>query len=160
MANPDNCSVLLSHQMMVDGVLMKEKKDLIKTLNDETGVEESHLSVIRVIGSKIYTSKQTATDDGAGYGEVKEEMIQTDMNIDCDCQSDCECELQSFKNEWEEKWNPSIQEDEPGILTSGDAVTIMVEKALSYETDNPKFIIINRGGRKVESILSRRSSPF
>ena len=159
MTNPANCSVLLSHQMMVDGVLMKEKKDLIKTLNDETGVEESHLSVI-VIGSKIYTSKQTTTDDGAGYGEVKEEMIQTDMNIDCDCQSDCECELQSFKNEWEEKWNPSIQEDEPGILTSGDAVTIMVEKALSYETDNPKFIIINQGGRKVESINSRRSSPF
>ena len=84
---------------------MKEKKNLIKTLNDETGVEESHLSVIRVIGSKIYTSKQTTTDDGAGYGEVKEEIIQTDMNIDCDCQSDCECDLQNFKNEWEEKWN-------------------------------------------------------
>ena len=160
MTNPANCSVLLSHQMMVDGVLMKEKKDLIKTLNDETGVEESHLSVIRVIGSKIYTSKQTATDDGAGYGEVKEEMIQTDMNIDCDCQSDCECELQSFKNEWEEKWNPPIQKDESGILTPGDAVTIKVEKALSYETENPKFIIINQVGRKVESINSRRSSPF
>ena len=87
-------------------------------------------------------------------------MIQTDMNIDCDCQSDCECELQSFKNEWEEKWNPPIQEDEPGILTSGDAVTIIVEKASSYETENPKFITINQGGRKVESINSRRSSPF
>ena len=141
MANPTHHSVLLDHQMIVDGVLMQEKKDLTKTLNDETGVEESHLSIIRVIGSKIYTSKQTATDDGASYGEVKEEMIQTDMNIDCDCQSDCECELQSFKNEWEEKWNPSNLEDEPGIITSGDAFTIIVEKASSYETDNPKFIM-------------------
>ena len=145
-------------QKMVDGVLMKEKKNLIKTLNAETGVEESQLSIIRVIGKKIYTAKQAITDGGAGYGEEKEEMIQTDITMDC--VSDCECELQNFKNEWEEKWNPSIQEDEPGIITSGDAVTIIVEKALSYETDNPKFIIISRGGRKVESIHSRRSSPF
>ena len=147
--------------MIVDGVLMKEKKNLIKTLNAETGVEESQLSIIRVIGKKIYTAKQAITDGGAGYGEEKEEMIQTDNRSPCeDCDSDCECELQNFKNEWEEKWNPSIQEDEPGIITSGDAVTIIVEKALSYETDNPKFIIISRGGRKVESIHSRRSSPF
>ena len=146
--------------MIVDGVLMKEKKNLIKTLNDETGAEESHLSIIRFIGNRIYTAKQTITDDGVGYGEEKEEMIQTDTTMDCDCVSDCECELQNFKNEWEEKWNQSIQEDEPGILTSGDAVTITVEKALSYDIDNPKFIIINRGGRKVESIHSRRSSPF
>ena len=139
---------------------MKEKKTLIKTLNDETGVEESHLSLIRVIGKRIYTAKQTIIDDGAGYGEEKEEIIQTDITMDCNCISDCECELQNFKNEWEEKWNLSIQEDEPGILTSGDAVTIIVEKDLSYKTDNPKFIIINRGGRKVESIHSRRSSPF
>jgi hypothetical protein len=153
MANP-NCSVLLNHQMIVDGVSMQEKKELIKTLNDETGVEESHLSLVRVIGKRIYTAKQT--DDG----EEKEEMIQTDeMNMNCNCESNCECEIQNFKNEWEEKWNPSFQEDEPGILTSGDAVTIIVEKASSYETDL-KFIIINQVGRKVESINSRRSSPY
>ena len=133
---------------------MQEKKELIKTLNDETGVEESHLSLVRVIGKRIYTAKQT--DDG----EEKEEMIQTDeMNMNCNCESNCECEIQNFKNEWEEKWNPSFQEDEPGILTSGDAVTIIVEKASSYETDL-KFIIINQVGRKVESINSRRSSPY
>ena len=115
---------------------MQEKKDLIKTL--DTGVEESHLSLIRVFGNRIYTAKQTITDDGAGCGEEKEEMIQTDMdmNMDCNCDSDCECDLQNFKNDWEEKWNPSIQEDGPGSLTSGDAVTIIEEKASSYETDN------------------------
>ena len=108
MANPTHRSVLLDHQMIVDEVLMREKKDLTKTLNDETGVEESHLSHMRVIGDRSYTAKQSITDDGAGCGEGKEEMIETDMN---------ECELENFKNEWEEKWNPSIREDEPGILT-------------------------------------------
>ena len=126
----------------------------------KSGVEERQLNITRIIGNTIYTSKQTITDDGAGYGEEKEEIIQTDTKIDCDCQTDCECDLQNFKNEWEEKWNPPIQEDEPGILTSGDAVTIVVKKASSYDTENPKFIIINHVGRKIESINSRRSSPF
>ena len=86
-------------------------------------------------------------------------MIQTDMDMsmDCDCDSDCECELQNFKDIWEEKWNPSIREDEPGILTSGDAVTT-VTAVTTYETDNLKFQV--RVGRKVEFINSRRSSPF
>ena len=82
---------------------MREMKDLTKTLNDETGVEESHLTHTRVIGEKSYTSKQSITD-----GEKEEEIIDTDMD---------DSELENFKNEWEEKWNPSIQEDEPGILT-------------------------------------------
>ena len=103
MENPAHRSVLLDHQMIVDGVLMREMKDLTKTLNDETGVEESHLTHTRVIGEKSYTSKQSITD-----GEKEEEIIDTDMD---------DSELENFKNEWEEKWNPSIQEDEPGILT-------------------------------------------
>ena len=103
MANPAHRSVLLDHQMIVDGVLMRETKDLTKTLNDETGVEESHLTHTRVIGEKSYTSIQSIAD-----GEKEEEMIETDMN---------DSELENFKNEWEEKWYPSIQEDEPGLLT-------------------------------------------
>jgi hypothetical protein len=27
-----------------------------------------------------------------------------------------DCELEIFLNEWEEKWNPTIPEDEPGIF--------------------------------------------
>ena len=103
MANPAHRSILLDHQMIVDGVLMRERKDLTKTLNDETGVEESHLTHTRVIGERSYTAKQSITD-----GEEGEEMIETDMD---------DTELENFKNEWEEKWNPSIREDEPGILT-------------------------------------------
>ena len=82
---------------------MRERKDLTKILNDETGVEECHLTHTRVIGEKSYTSKQSITD-----GEKEEEMIETDMD---------DSELENFKNEWVEKWKPSIREDEPGILT-------------------------------------------
>ena len=103
MANPAHRSILLDHQMIVDGVLMRERKDLTKTLNNETGVEESYLTHTRVIGEKSYTAKQSITD-----GEEEEEIIETDMD---------DSELENFKNEWEEKWNPSIRDDEPGILT-------------------------------------------
>ena len=89
--------------MIVDGVLFKERKDLTKTLNDE-GVEESHLIHTRVIGERSYAAKKSITD----REEEEEEMIETDMD---------DSQLENFKNEWEEKWNPSIREDEPGILT-------------------------------------------
>ena len=82
---------------------MQEKKDLTSTLNDETGLEGSCLSHMRVIGERIYSSKHSIIDE-----DEKEEMIETDMNND---------ELEKFKNEWEEKWIPSIREDESGILS-------------------------------------------
>ena len=92
MANPTD-SISFEIKMIVDGVLFKERKDQTKTLNDETGVEESHLTHTRVIGERSYTTE--------------EEMIETDMD---------DFQLENFKNEWEEKWNPSIR-DEPWILT-------------------------------------------
>ena len=82
---------------------MQEKKDLTRTLNDETGLEESCLSHIRVIGERSYTSKSLITDE-----DEKEEMIETDMNNEG---------LEKFKNEWEEKWIPSIREADSGILS-------------------------------------------
>ena len=81
---------------------MQEKKGLTRTLNDETGLEESCLSHMRVIGERSYTLKHSITDE-----DEKEEMIETDMNNE---------ELEKFKNEWEEKWIPSIREAESDIL--------------------------------------------
>ena len=104
MANPAHRSILLDHQMIVDGVKMQERKDLTKTLNDETGLEESHLIHTRVIGERSYTAKQSITDREEG-----EEMIETDLD---------DSDLENFKNEWEDMWNPSIREDEPWILIS------------------------------------------
>ena len=106
MATPTHRSILLEHEMIVDGVLFKERKDLTKTLNDE-GVEAGHLIHTRVIGERSYvysyTAKQSITDR-----KEEEEIIETDMD---------DSQLENFKNEWEEKWNPSIREDEPWILT-------------------------------------------
>ena len=67
---------------------MQEKIDLIKTLDDETGVEESLETRMRVIGNKSYTDKVSITD-----GQEKEEII-TEMDDD---------ELENFKKEWKEK---------------------------------------------------------
>ena len=105
MANPANRSILLEYQMIVDGVLMQERKDLTTTVNDETGVKEIHLTHTKVIEEKSYTSKQSIID-----GEKKEEIIETDMN---------HSELENFKNEWEEKWNGNLStpQDESGPLT-------------------------------------------
>ena len=88
MANPPHRSILLDHRMIVDGVLMRERKDLTKILNDETGVEESNLILTRVIGERSYAAK--IINGG-------EELIETDLD---------DSELENFKNEWEEKWNP------------------------------------------------------
>ena len=49
MANPPTSLFLHDHQMIVDGVLMQEKIDLTKILNEETGVEESHLTRMKVM---------------------------------------------------------------------------------------------------------------
>ena len=81
-------STLLGHQMIVDGVLIRERKGLTKTLNDETGVEERNLILTRVIGERSYAAK--IINGG-------EELIETDLD---------DSELENFKNEWEEKWNP------------------------------------------------------
>ena len=100
--------VLLDHQMIVDGVVMRERKDLTKTLNGETGAEEWYLSHTRVIGDKSYTAKQSMTQvyqcpmakwSKWKVDEDKEELIETEMD---------DSELENFKNEWEE--NPTIRE--------------------------------------------------
>ena len=104
MANPIR-SILLDYQMIVDGVLLRERKDLTKTLNDETGIGEIHLNHTRFIGEKTYTSKRSINDR-----EKEEEVIETAMD---------HSELENFKKEWEEKWNrnKSIPQDESGPLT-------------------------------------------
>ena len=99
MANLTHLQFCFEFEMIVDGVLFKERKDL----TFDEGVEESHLIHTRVIGERSYIAKQSITDR-----EEEEEIIETDMD---------DSQLENFKNEWEEKWNPSIREDEPGILT-------------------------------------------
>ena len=53
-------------------------------------------------------SKIVGVEKCLSDGEENEEMIETEMD---------DGDLENFKKEWEEKWNPLIREDEPGILT-------------------------------------------
>ena len=94
MANPNHRLVLLDHQTIVDGVKMREMKVQTVLVNDETGVEEKYLSHTRIIGDRSYTVKKSVTDR-----RRSEETIETDMN---------DAELENFKLEWEEKWNPTM----------------------------------------------------
>ena len=130
MADPkfdQNRSVLIDHQIMkvelnlyynqmiVDGVLMQERKDLTKTLNFETGVETKHFSHRRVMDERSVTTKQSIID-----GKEEEEMIETDM---ADMSQHGINMLENFKKDWLEKcpwnrfWNPSIRVDEPEFLS-------------------------------------------
>ena len=68
------------NQMVVDGVLMQEKKDQTKTINAQNGLKEIHVGNMRVVEEKSYTAKQS------------KEKIENDIVNDDDL-------------DWEEKWN-------------------------------------------------------
>ena len=86
-------SVLLDHKLEVDGVIFHEHKELETTINKE-GNKESILSHTRAIGNRVYKAQQRVID-----GEVREETCETQMAPE---------EIEDFKNEWDEKWKPSI----------------------------------------------------
>ena len=109
MANPNHCSVLNDRQMIINGIILRDKMEMTNSLNDGTVSIKCHLSQTRVIGDRSYTAKMIITeDDGPDFGKVKEEVIETDMD---------DIELENFKDEWDEKWNRSIRDNEPNILT-------------------------------------------
>ena len=103
MSNPIHRSVLLDHKLMVDGVTFHEYKEL-NNVCAEDGVKETQLSHLRAIGDRSYTVNQNMVD-----GVIKEETIDTTMSTD---------ELENFKNEWAEKWQPSIGEKSTGIMST------------------------------------------
>ena len=87
--------------MEVDGVIFHEHKELETTINEE-GNKESVLSHTRAIGNRVYKAQQRVID-----GEVREETCETQMAPE---------EIEDFKNEWDEKWQPSIVEKSTGIM--------------------------------------------
>ena len=95
-------SVLLDHKLEVDGIIFHEHKELKTTINEE-GNKESILSHTRAIGDRVYKAQQRVID-----GEVKEETCETQMTTPE--------EIEDFKNEWDEKWQPSIVEKSTGIM--------------------------------------------
>ena len=92
-------SVLLDHKLEVDGVIFHEHKELETTINKE-GNKESVLSHTRAIGNRVYKVQQRVIGGG-----VREETCETQMAPE---------EIEDFKNEWDEKWQPSIVEKSTG----------------------------------------------
>ena len=88
---------LLDQELEVDGIIFHEHKELETTIN-----KESILSHTRAIGDRVYKAQQRVID-----GEVREETCETQMAPE---------EIEDFKNEWDEKWQPSIVEKSTGIM--------------------------------------------
>lgn len=97
--------VLTEHEIVVDGVLFREYKELNHLLDDSTsdGSQKQVLTHMRSIGERKYTVQQITID-----GATQEDIVETNMDED---------QIEAFKAEWEEKWKPSIDhtDDAKGI---------------------------------------------
>ena len=87
-------SVLLDHEMVVDGVVLRERKELNYVADDEGNQEKYVLIHTRFIGDKKYEVQQVVVGDDI----VGENVIG------------------KFKEEWEEKWKPSIGQNNGGFV--------------------------------------------
>ena len=95
-------SVLLDHEMVVDGVSLRERKELNNITDDEGNQEKSVLIHTRYIGDKKYEVQKVEVD-----GDIVEETIETNLPDE---------EIGKFKEEWEEKWKPSLGQSSGGVM--------------------------------------------
>ena len=95
-------SVLLDHEMVVDGVVLRERKELNNVADDEGNQQKSVLIHTRFIGDKKYEVQQVAVGD-----DIVEENVVTDLSDE---------DIGKFKEEWEEKWKPSIGQNNGGFV--------------------------------------------
>ena len=87
-------SVLLDHEMVVDGVVLRERKEFNYVDDDEGNQEKFVLIHTRIIGDKKYEVQQVIVGD-----DIVGENVVT-----------------KFKEEWEEKWKPSIGQSNGGFV--------------------------------------------
>ena len=176
MANPPTS--LVDRQMIVDGVLLQEKKDLTKTLDDETGVEESHLCHMRVMTEtindvllgdfshkRVYTAKESitaCTDDRGSYYFSHKRVYTAEHCFTFDNADDVEYdmedwELENFKNEWEEKWNPSNGENLQNLLNSRSNTEVNLDPvALTTAKESARYMAeLDSTNREHKSVQDR-----
>ena len=91
----------LDQELEIDGIIFHQLKEIETTINEE-GNEENVLSLTRAIGDRVYKEQKKFIDE-----EVREETCETQMAPE---------EIEDFKNEWDEKWQPSIVEKSTGIM--------------------------------------------
>ena len=92
----DGRSASHEKKLVIDGILFHEHIEVKSTING--GKKETVLSHTRAIGDRVYKTQQRVID-----GEVRETTCQMgQMGPE---------EFEDFKDEWFEKWQPSIIED-------------------------------------------------
>jgi hypothetical protein len=96
MENQTHRNVLVEHELQIDGVIFREKKEVIHTVADNDGEAENKQVLVhsRSIGDRVYKITKTTIN-----GEVTGECLATEMD---------ESEAQKFGEEWEAKWKPSF----------------------------------------------------
>ena len=88
-------SVLLDHEMVVDGVVLRERKELNKVADDEGNQQKSVLIHTRFIGDKKYEVQLVAVGNDVVRVNVVTNLADEDIS--------------KFNEEWGEKW---IREEE------------------------------------------------
>ena len=86
--------VLLDHEKVVDGVVLRERKELKNISNEDGNNERSILIRIRYIDDRMYQEE--------GEGDV----VNDEINFFISKRSIFPDEnIERFKEEWQEKWN-------------------------------------------------------
>ena len=91
-AVPVHHSIVSEHELMVGGVLFRERKEMTKTSNDSDDVK-TELVHIRKIGDEDYLKVTQTLKNG--------ELV--DIKIDSNLENEA---IENFKNEWENEWHP------------------------------------------------------
>ena len=87
-------SIVSEHELMVAGIVLREKKEMIKTSNDSDGVK-TDLVHIRYIGDEDYLKVTQSFKNG----ELEDEKIDSNLSDE---------DIENFKKQWENEWHPTL----------------------------------------------------
>ena len=106
MENQNYRNVRMEHELVVDGVNLRECKELIQVVDDESGQPKQILIHSRSIGDNKYVVKQVKVAE-----EIIEETVDTNMN---------DTELEKFNQDWIDQWQPSIGQQSGFLVSIGN----------------------------------------
>jgi len=88
--------VLMEHELQVDGVTLRETKEMSTLHSTEGGPGQVTLVHTRMIGDRAYQIRETKED-----GRVVDATINTTMS---------ESEVETFEKDWSRMWQPAISD--------------------------------------------------
>ena len=88
--------VLMEHELVVDGVTLRETKEMSTVHSDAGGPDQVILVHTRMIGDRAYQVRETKQGD-----QVIDATVNTTLS---------EQEVQNFENDWKRMWTPAISD--------------------------------------------------